>query len=348
MLYWDSVATVVPRKYIQSPEMHSPYTLELIRAGLLHQVFPDDAGSSLGEHFETYLHRLSGPEIDRRRHNFTEGSVSRVHRDKWLAYAGGLREVEGLGLADLGDPTDPRNWILVETTTAAEFMAALALALCDTASVGGWRSSDQNGTENWVPTTDMPPAIHALLAGLGPVSDAFFDTGRVHMRVRGELRVAEVRTHFIERLLPVPETAVPPEELVRFRRTHGNLLPALRRYLESRIDESFKIPDPVLRFRFVDRIEDELLQRSKEAEAYLQELGLRRIGKSSLLRVLKFIPLLKDPIETAQDLAENLRTSRGIEAEPLAYLAFARATFAPQQTYRVNPSTGMPLIEAMS
>jgi hypothetical protein len=54
-------------------------------------------------------------------------------------------------------------------------------------------------------------------------------------------------------------------------------------------------------------------------------------------------------IETTQDLAENLRTNQGFKAEPLAYLAFARAQFvAPTQTYRVDPSTGIPLIQAIS
>lgn len=169
------------------------------------------------------------------------------------------------------------------------------------------------------------------------------------MRIRGELRAVEVRTHLIERLLPVPDEVVPVDKLVKFRRKHGNLLPGLRRYIESKIDESSAIADPILRFRFMDRIEDELLQRSEEAEAYLNEQGFERVSRSSLLRVLKFIPGLKDPIENTQDIAENLRTSQGFEAEPLAYLAFARVAFGPPtQTYRVDPATGTPLVEAFA
>ena len=85
----------------------------------------------------------------------------------------------------------------------------------------------------------------------------------------------------------------------------------------------------------------------KEATAYLSELGLERISKSSLVRVLKFIPGLGGAIGTAQDLAESLRTSQAIETQPLAYLAFARAVFAPVQNYRIDPLTGMPLVEAI-
>ena len=113
MLYWDNVATIVPRAYIQTPELHHPFTLELIRAGLLYQVFPEDAGGSLGEHFENYLHRLSSAEIERRRRNFIAGSTTLVHRDKWLTYMGGLAEIEHLGLAASDNYVEPGNWISI-------------------------------------------------------------------------------------------------------------------------------------------------------------------------------------------------------------------------------------------
>ena len=151
----------------------------------------------------------------------------------------------------------------------------------------------------------------------------------------------------MERLLPVPETTISPEKIMQFRKAHGHHLPEFRRYLESRIDESLMISEPVLRARFMERIEDEVEERTAEATAYLKEQGLQRISKSSLLRVLKFIPGMGSPIGTALDLAESLRTSQDIEARPLAYLAFARAVFAPVQNYRIDPLTGMPLIEAI-
>jgi hypothetical protein len=102
MLYWDNVGTIVPSAYIRSPELHDQYTLELIRAGLVLQVLPDDAGGSLGRHFGRYLELLSGQEIDRRRRSFAAGNFTRVHSDKWLTYRGGLQEVQHLGLATPG------------------------------------------------------------------------------------------------------------------------------------------------------------------------------------------------------------------------------------------------------
>ena len=110
MLYWDKVATIVPHEYIVHPDLHSPYTLQLIRAELLHQVLPEHAGSSLRRNFGTYLHRLSGSEVDRRRRDFSMGCVAQLHFDKWLTYLAGLEEVRELGLAD---PDYFADWILV-------------------------------------------------------------------------------------------------------------------------------------------------------------------------------------------------------------------------------------------
>jgi hypothetical protein len=348
VLYWDDVATIVPDAYIQRPELHQPYTLELIRAGLLHQALPQDAGDNLRRNFERYLGLLSDQEIDRRRRSFSVGHVARVHSDKWLTYRAGLLQIQHLGLAAPDRSVGQRNWINVEVATAAEFMAALTLSLCETGGQEGWRSSDRNNSEAWVPTTDTSSAISSLLAGMEPMPQGSSSGDRILMRVKGELRAAEVRTHLMEQLLPVPDQVVSIDKLLKFRRRHGSLLPALRRYIESKIDESMTIADPILRSRFMDRIEDELLQRSEEAEAYLREQGLERISRSSLLRVLKYFPVLRDLSETTQDLAENLRTSQGFEAEPLAYLAFARLEFVPpKQTYEVDPRTGIPLVQAL-
>jgi hypothetical protein len=346
MLYWDSVATIVPRAYVNNPARHLPYTLALIQNGLLHQVLPEESGHGLGLNFGKYLDRLSSGEIDRRRAEYAKGNAARIHRDKWLTYSAGLVEVEHLGLAN--GLRDPEEWIWIEATTAAEFMAALALSLCESGGRReGWRSQEMNSCETWIPTTDSPPAVSALLAGLVPVRDQNEAGPAVRLRVRGELQVAEVRSRLLERLLPVPEGQLPVEEILRFRRKHGGALPELRRFLEAKIDEAMSIPDPVFRARFMDRIDDEVNQRTEEAVRYLRSSGVRRISQSSLLRVLKFIPGLKDPIETAQELAQNLRRDAALETAPLAYLAFARATFAREQEYRVDPMTGRPLLESI-
>jgi hypothetical protein len=325
--------------------------LELIREGMVDQFRPEWAGRSLGRNFARFLHRLSDDEIDDRRRRLRNGQVAFVHRDKWLMYGSGLQTVQQMGLALHGDHfahSRRDDWVALEQRTANEFMAALALALCQTASGAGDGLSDgvvPPGT--WVPTTDMLEAIQVILAGLEPASVPG-DDRRMNLRVRGEVAAAEVRTDLLRDLLPVPNTPLAVDQVVAFRKRHGDLLPDLRRHLEAKIDEALAIEDEVLRFRLLDRIRDELEDRISEAETYLRELPLKAVSRSSLLKVLKFVPFLKDPVEAGQDSLESLRTNPDFETEPLAYLAFARSAFATARRFTPRQTGDLALIEAIS
>lgn len=349
LLYWDRVGTIVPQSYWYDPDKLGEYTRELIRAGLVDQFRPEWAGRALRQNFAAFLHRLSAEEVDDRRRRFRNSEIALIHRDKWLVYMSGLQEVRQMGLASRGGHSHRgEEWVAVERTTANEFMAALTLALCQEASRvdenwNGWPI----GPGTWVPTTDAVEAVQVILSGLEP-SVPFDGTRQMNLRVRGEFAAAEIRTELLDGLLPVPTEPVAVDQLVAFRKRHGGLLPDLRRHLESKIDEALAIDDEVLRFRLLDRIRDELEDQVAEAETYLRELPLKAVSRSSLLKILKFIPLLKDPIEAGQDFAEGSRTNPGFESQPLAYLAFARTTFAPARRFRPNLTDGLSLIEAVS
>lgn len=339
ILYWDMVGTIVPRSHREQPDLLDEYTLSLIREGLVRQFLPEDVGPGLRRNFEFYLTNLENREIDRRREAFQRSDVAFVHRDKWMSYGAGLDRIVQLGLAR----EVSGGWAAVESTTAAEFMAALALAFCQASG----RRRPGFGAESWVPATDRTEAFAVLMSGLEP-SPRDREGQRVRLRIKGEISAVEVRTELLENLLPVPTTPLTAAQLSEFRRRHGDRLPALRRYLETKVDEALAIDDEILRFRMLDRIGEEVEERVVEAEAYLEEAGLRRISRSSFVRAFKFVPFLKDPIESAQDLAENMMTKPDFESEPLAYLAFARAAFVPTRLYRPQPARGVPLTEAMS
>ncbi|MEU1605205.1 hypothetical protein [Micromonospora matsumotoense] len=351
LLYWDRVGTIVPRSYWDDPDRLGEYTLELIREGLVDQFRPEWAGRALGKNFARFLHRLSDEEVDDRRRRLHNGQVAFVHRDKWLMYGSGLQMVQQMGLALRGDRfahNHRDDWVALEQRTANEFMAALALALCQTASgANGESYGEALPPGTWVPTTDMLEAIQVILAGLEPVSVLGNDQ-RMNLRVRGEIAAAEVRTGLLSDLLPVPTTPLAVDQVVAFRRKHGNLLPNLRRHLEAKIDEALAIEDEVLRFRLLERITDELEDQISEAETYLRELPLKSVARSSLLKVLKFVPFLKDPIEAGQDTLESLRTNPNFETEPLAYLAFARNAFATARRFTPCQNGDLSLIEAIS
>jgi len=60
--------------------------------------------------------------------------------------------------------------------------------------------------------------------------------------------------------------------------------------------------------------------------------------------MLKFVPALAGPATAVQETAETLQTATGIEAEPLAYLAFARVELELNSAYRTRPESA-PLAE---
>lgn len=348
LLYWDSVATITPANFVEQPGLHDHTTRELIRNELVYQVSPREAGPNFAEHFETFL-TFHGPrELEKRQRDFRMGSVTRVHMDKLMVYELGFNSLVNRGLARLEDS----QWAMVEVATAAEFMAALALSLCENAGSGGrspgaWSRGGLPQHERWVPVTDEPSSARALLSGLKPL-DREGEVGKVRFRVEGELQLAEVRSVVLESVLPVPERPMNVEDIVRFRRRHGDLLPRFRRDMERRVQHLADIDDPVRRLWAMDELEDEVRERIEEMRAYLSESGVRRVIRSPLVSFFKFVPGFKDPIEVGQGLLTGNQPNDAVVSEPLAYLAFANAAFAPVQRYDIDPFTGRPLLSAIT
>jgi len=253
-----------------------------------------------------------------------------------------------LGIDHLAHDIDHGEWLDVEATTANEFMAALALALCHPDSYLLRRVAQHGDGNAWVPTTDRPSAVDALLSGLVPVAPTDSFAPQFPLRVHGEIKASQVRASLLSDLLPVPAEPIPTEALVAFRRRHGDLLPQLRRHVEARIDEILSIDDPVMQQRLYDRIVDEFGQRLTQAAAYLRETGVRKVKKSTMLRILKAVPLLSNPVGALQDIADSMISNPEFETQPLAYLAFASHELRLLTTYEIDPWTGMPLVQAMA
>jgi hypothetical protein len=318
LLYWDEVGTIVPDSWVDQPELLGTHTVDLIRRGLLRQVFPSQVGERHANRFESWLRGLGDDELAARQTRFAAGQIARIHEDKWLRYGSALEAAEQL---DLARRWVDRSWLAVEERTAAEFMASLALDLCHPDSTLSRPSFGR--PETWVPATGDERAFGALLAGLdgdGGAGDRAFS-----LRVGGELRVSDLRATVLERALPVPVEPPAPEQMETFRRRRGDRLPAVRRHIEDLIDSKLVLGDEVLVFRAVDRLAEEIEELVNEAEEYLKDAGLRRLHRSPLIRILKSVPLLSDPVTAAQETAQSLETSAHVEDHPLAYFAFARA-----------------------
>jgi hypothetical protein len=341
LLYWDEVGTIVPSSWVYEPERLGEYTVDLVKRGLLRQMFPEQAEHLHTDHFANWLSDLENVELAARRARFKARRTIRIHRDKWLVMGSGLQTAESVGLAKRKRGADP--WIDVETTTGNEFMATLALALChpDCQAAGAEPRS------TWVPATNRRAAFAALLAGLAPGGlDSAFEHD-LRLRVRGETRAARVRTSILDKALPVPEVQPTPEQLERFRDQHGESLPGFRRDLESQIDKILMMKDEELELRAIERIADYVDQLVPQVRAYLREAGFRRVRRSPLVRMLKFVPFLSGPASALQDTAGSLETATHVEAEPLAYLALARVKLGPEVTYGVAPGRA-PLVEAFA
>lgn len=343
LLYWESVATITPEDYIYQPELHDPHTLELIQNELVLQVTPGEAGRQFATSFERFISVQDENELARRRASFRMGNHTRIHLDKMMIYELGLSLLVDHGLARLEGP----RWASVEEATAAEFMAALALSLCQSVGPQGWGSGSTPQNERWVPVTDDLTSAQALLSGLSPVRNETAGD-RVDLRALDELDLAEVRSVVLESVLPVPDSPMDVADLVRFRRRHGDLLPRFRHDMEARVQAMADLKDPIQFERALGNLEYEVEERCRQLAAYLEEAGVRRVVRSRLVSLLKLVPGLKDSVDTVQDLLAGQQRDDSILYEPLAYLAFATSEMFLAPKYEIDPLRGTPLLTAMS
>jgi hypothetical protein len=336
LLYWDQVGTIVPNSYIEAPERLSPYMLELVQSELVREVEPFNTNvDALRPDFYSYLTGLSSNEMDERREAFQLDEVARVHRDKFVGMGVDVYAIEQLGLArtELGGES-----VQLERRTASEFMAALALKLCEPGQA--WQADADGWGMRWVPTTDRSEAAQALVSGLAQEEDAT----PLFLRIQGHVQTDEVRVKILDRMLPVPTGPVPVDRIVRFRRKYGDLLPRLRRHLEREVDSTAGIENPAMQQRQIDRLTDELTQMVGQAEAYLNETFQRRIAGSRVLRWAKYLPVVSHAADATRDVADSLVTQADFRMEPLAYLAFAHTEFGPKvPPFKIDPMTGRPI-----
>jgi hypothetical protein len=271
---------------------------------------------------------------------FSSGSAVSVHMDKFFHLVG-LKILEDLGLAAQVD----EHWAQVEPSTADEFMAALAFSLCQAAEKNGWDRGGTRDKERWVPVTDTNSSAQALLSGLAPRHGAA-NPSEVELRVNGDLQLARIRSVALEGLLPVPAEPLDVDAILQFRRRHKDLLPQFRREMEKRLEDMSDL-DPVARRREQDLLEEEAQQLTGQVEAYLNEVGVQRFIRGPVVALLSLIPGV-GPLAAGAIKAGTEPRHSGLIREPLAYLAFAKAKFAPVLDYRVDPLTGTPLLGAFS
>jgi len=200
LLYWDDVGTIVPSAWVSNPDRLGNYTFDLVRNELVHQVFTYQADPMMATLFEYWLKQMDPAEVSRRRQNFSAGNITPIHGDKWVPWRSGLYTTVDMGLARPRSHAWEMDWIDVESTTANDFMAALALALCHPRC----EFCQEMSPVVWIPTTDRSNAFSALLNGLVAISPDSLRERDLRLRVRGEIKASQLRTSILERALPTP------------------------------------------------------------------------------------------------------------------------------------------------
>jgi len=340
LLYWDAVGAIVPERFLDEPERLGESTRALLREELVLNAFPASAHWGFVSAFMEYLSSLDPAELRRRQDLFQAGKTATLHEEKLLTPVLPT-ELMRMGLSD----RPSYEWVRIEGTTAREWMAALVLGLCHPRSRWTEYFREQRQIEAWVPATDKPQSLEALLAGFDQAEPADRGSRKVRLRVNGEVQLTQRRQMVFEDLLPIPDEPVPVDAIVEFRHRHESLLPELRAFLEYRLAMAVGIPDEGTRIRAVDTIVNEAQHRIEQAKAYMAESGIRRIKNSKLLTVMKVLPGVGDPIGKVQDISGALLTQPGFESEPLAYLAFASEAFASRSGYIEDFADSRPLAQ---
>lgn len=241
LLYWDTVASIVPLDYAEDPDRHAPYMRELIAAQLVTQLFPGAYVHQLpdfGSPFVQYVQRCLASHQCMR--HMTRSEWVMVHAEK----TGDVGpELVRMGIArEAGYP-----WYEMERWVANAFMTYLATSLGALDDVGA------------APVTQDEECFR-LLSGPLPTDRAMYRG----YRALAPARCAE-RAIILREVFPRPKLPANVRELADFKARHGDKLRRLRNAVEERCIEIAREPDPEVRRERAQQIQVQLRDEIAEA-----------------------------------------------------------------------------------
>ncbi|MDQ6947792.1 MAG: hypothetical protein M3256_16380 [Actinomycetota bacterium] len=159
LLYWDSVATIVPPSVISEPDKMSSFNRELVLTELVRQLpVADMDGESYrlvsiaSREFVRFLQQLDTAEIARRRSAFTAGSTTVLYTAKATGEA--IDELQRLAITEQGAIHD-RDSVAVEKATVRDYLAVLACSFA--------RELSATPGNRWVIGTRSEDAMTSLI-----------------------------------------------------------------------------------------------------------------------------------------------------------------------------------------
>jgi hypothetical protein len=326
LLYWDSVATIVPSEYLDDPQFLRPYTASLIECKLLETMTPDaniwNSGAK-NNYYPAFLDFVDRHPMLVTGAPLSERVTSRIHTDKTGT---GLAEaLVDRGLAQGVAGPEWARWFDVEEQTANLLMAYLAAILC--------RAS----AHPTAPITDRRECLAAFeqVRGHGAPNNG---TAGLVARTEG------FRTTLLREILPGPAGIIRPPEIAAFKDRHADLLRRFRTSIELEIVDVAAIDDPELRKEKVELVLKGLAAQKTEITARMEEYRWKHLGFGTLAAVVAggvaaadaltsggALTLTASSIGLAGAVYEAFSGSRRPDEllrQPLAYAAFAEREFA--------------------
>jgi hypothetical protein len=228
LLYWDSAASIVPRRLDNRDAELGSYTSELISAGLLQEVDPYMAQMMNYQAFdETFTMMLDAYEP---RKEFGPRRWTRMHQEKASPELFNEMAARGLAHKVPGD----QQWWKMEERTAGLYMSYLVGSIC---RVQG----------DMFPVSGESDALTKLAQ---PVDDT-----RSHLNSLLSVTIKDV--------LPAPSQTIPVHELAKFKVDHAEQLRHLRIYLKSQLADIVTIDDEFLRQTKIDGTRQEIEREVK-------------------------------------------------------------------------------------
>lgn len=296
LLYWDSLLSIVPSSYIYNPGELEPFMLDLVREGLVEQVFPAQHLINVEKFDEIFLRAIEKKYINGKQH--TTNEYTKIHFEKLDSIAGELLQM------NLAVPYN-RQWLLVEKNVANDFMIYLANILS--------RRNDA------VPVSDQMSN-----AKLYDKHQSFYNSKK-HTKVQNTI---------LDAVLPYPEGKISIRDLVKFKEKNAELLPKFRKFIEHKSYEISQIKETDYRKERTQEIITEIKDASLEIQEAMK-LRFTKICFGSILPIFgASIGVYASDSNLAAvgalaGLSGNLYSSLNqinneLDKQPIAYIAHAR------------------------
>jgi hypothetical protein len=296
LLYWDSILSIVPSSYIYHPEKLESFMLDLVREGLVEQIFPVEHLYSVENYAETFLNFVETKYIKSKKPVGNEFSL--LHMEKLDSIA---RELIKMNLAVKKDDA----WILVEKNVANDFMIYLANIL--------------SKKHDAVPVSDKMSSAQ------------LYDN---HKSFYINKKYTKIQNTVLDNVLPYPSGNLTIRELVDFKEKHSKLLPKFRDLIEKRSYELSSIKEKEYRNRRLQEVIAEINEGSLEIQEAMKS-KFKNICYGSILPIFGASTAILEATSpvgilggvatiagTLQSAFEKINDNK--YQQPLAYIAHAR------------------------